>query len=229
MDEGIQRLAVKIAPSLLSADFSRLAEDVRAVEDAGADMLHVDVMDGHFVPNITLGPVIVKAIRKVARTPLDVHLMIEEPLRYAEVFAKAGATSLTYHVECREGSPRTAERIRELGVRPAVAIRPDTPLDSVRDHLPLVDMVLVMSVMPGFSGQAFMPEVLVKTRALRESLGYEGDVQMDGGIDDDTIEACRDAGANVFVAGSAIYGKGRPGDRVRELRRRVEDAAENHR
>ena len=179
--------AVKISPSLLSADFSRLREAIAAVEEAGADLLHVDVMDGHFVPNLTMGPVIVRAIRRAASVPLDVHLMIEEPERYAEAFAKAGADILTYHVECREGSPKTAERIRELGMSPGVSIRPDTPLTSIRDHLPHVDMVLVMSVMPGFSGQSFMAEVLGKTRSLRDDLGYEGDVQMDGGIDEETI------------------------------------------
>lgn len=220
---------IRISPSLLSADFSRLREEVRKVESAGAELLHVDVMDGHFVPNLTMGPVIVKAIKRVAGVPLDVHLMIDEPMRYAEAFGKAGADILTYHVECREGSPRTAERIRELGMSPAVAIRPDTPLESIRDHLPLVDMVLVMSVMPGFSGQSFMGEVLGKTRSLRMELGFGGDVQMDGGIDDDTIGSCAQAGANVFVAGSAIYGHPDPGARVRELRKRAEAAAENHR
>jgi ribulose-phosphate 3-epimerase len=165
----------------------------------------------------------------VSHVALDVHLMIDEPLRYAEAFGKAGADGLTYHVECREGSPRTAERIRELGMSPAVAIRPDTPVESIRDHLPLVDMVLVMSVMPGFSGQSFMPAVLVKTRALRQQLGFEGDIQMDGGIDDETIGDCAIAGTNVFVAGSAIYGSPDPGERVRVLRARAEAAVEIHR
>jgi ribulose-phosphate 3-epimerase len=220
---------VKISPSLLSADFSRLREQIAVVEDAGAELLHVDVMDGHFVPNLTMGPVIVKAIKRAARAPLDVHLMIEEPARYAEAFAKAGSDLLTYHVECREGSPATAERIRDLGMIPGVAIRPDTPLSSVRDHLPLVDMVLVMSVMPGFSGQSFMAEVLGKTRALREELGYEGDIQMDGGIDVETIGSCAEAGANVFVAGSAIYGAEDPGERVRTLRGIAEGRTSIHR
>ncbi len=201
---------ILMSPSLLSADFSRLRDDVSLIEEAGADLLHVDVMDGHFVPNLTIGPFIVEAIKRAATIPLDVHLMIDEPARYAEEFAEAGAARITYHVECREGSPATAEKIRSLGASPGVSIRPDTPLRSIQDHLPLVDMVLVMSVQPGFAGQSFMPEVLVKTRALREELGYAGDVEMDGGIGARTIGASAEAGANVFVAGCAIFGASDP-------------------
>jgi ribulose-phosphate 3-epimerase len=214
---------VLISPSLLSADFSRLAEDIELVERGGADLLHVDVMDGHFVPNLTIGPVVVGAIRRAASVPLDVHLMIEEPLRYAEEYVKAGASLLTYHVESREGGPATAERIRALGAAPGVSIRPGTPLDAIRDHLDLVDMVLVMSVEPGFAGQSFMPEVLEKTRALRDR-GFTGDVEMDGGIDAETIPSCAAAGANVFVAGSAVYGAEDPAAAVSLLRERAEAA-----
>jgi ribulose-phosphate 3-epimerase len=216
--------AVLISPSLLSADFARLREEVALVEAAGAHLLHVDVMDGHFVPNLTLGPFIVKAIHRVATVPLDVHLMIDRPAHYAEEFVAAGAGRLTYHVESQEGGPETADRIRELGAMPSVSIRPDTPLDAIRDHLPHVDMVLIMSVMPGFAGQKFMPEVLAKTRALRQELGYTGDIEMDGGIDADTIGACAEAGANVFVAGSAIYGAADPDAALKTLLARAQAA-----
>jgi ribulose-phosphate 3-epimerase len=181
-------------------------------------------MDGHFVGNLTIGPFVVKAIRRVARVPLDVHLMIEEPARYAEAFVKAGASILTYHVESREGGPETAERIRRLGARPGITIRPDTPLAAIRDHLPLVDFVLVMSVMPGFAGQAFMGEVLGKTRALREEYGFGGDLEMDGGIDAATVSRCVAAGCNVLVAGNAIYGAPDPAAALRDLRARAEGA-----
>ncbi len=220
---------IRIAPSLLSADFSRLREDVARVEGGGADLLHVDVMDGHFVPNLTLGPFIVKAIHRAATTPLDVHLMIDDPATYAEEFAAAGSSLLVYHVECREGGPETAEKFRSLGVSPGVAVRPDTPVDAIEAHLPLVDMVLVMSVMPGFAGQSFMPEVLTKVRALREEYGFTGDIQMDGGIGPSTIAVCAAAGANVFVAGSAVFKAPDPVAAVADLRARAEEAFKNHR
>jgi ribulose-phosphate 3-epimerase len=181
-------------------------------------------MDGHFVPNLTIGPVVVAAIHRAASVPLDVHLMIEEPLRYAEDYVNAGASRLTYHVECRDGGPGTAEAIRELGAAPGISIRPGTPLEAIRDHLDLVEMVLVMSVEPGFAGQSFMPEVLEKSRALRQEYGYAGDVEMDGGIDPETIGACAAAGANVFVAGSAVYGADDPAAAVALLRARAEAA-----
>lgn len=213
-----------IAPSLLSADFSRLREDIARVEGGGADWMHVDVMDGHFVPNLTMGPFIVKAIHRAATTPLDVHLMIDDPATYAAEFAAAGAAVLCYHVECREGGPETAEKINALGVRAGIAVRPDTPISAVKDHLPFVEMVLVMSVMPGFSGQHFMPEVLSKTRALREEYGFTGDVQMDGGIGPETIAQCAAAGANVFVAGSAVFGADDPALAIKDLKSRAEAA-----
>ncbi|RKZ11952.1 ribulose-phosphate 3-epimerase [bacterium] len=215
---------VLIAPSLLSADFSRLREDIARVEGGGSDWLHVDVMDGHFVPNLTLGPFIVKAIHRAATTPLDVHLMIDDPATYAEEFAEAGASIICYHVECREGGPQTAEKIRSLGVRPGIAVRPDTPIRAIEEHLPLVEMVLVMSVMPGFSGQSFMPEVLLKVRALREEYGFTKDVQMDGGVSAATIADCSAAGANVFVAGSAIFKADDPVKAIQELRALAEGA-----
>ena len=220
----MQDRPVLISPSLLSADFTRLGEEIALVEGGGADLLHVDVMDGHFVPNLTIGPFVVKAIHGAASVPLDVHLMIDEPARYAAEFAGAGASRITYHVECDEGSPATAERIRELGASPGVSVRPGTPLEAIRDHLAVVDTVLVMSVEPGFAGQGFMPEVLAKTRALREDLGFEGDVEMDGGIDPETIGSCAEAGANVFVAGSSVFGTADPAAAVGVLRERAEAA-----
>ncbi len=213
-----------IAPSLLSADFSRLREDIARVEGGGADWMHVDVMDGHFVPNLTMGPFIVRAIHRAATTPLDVHLMIDDPATYAEEFAAAGASVLCYHVECREGGPETALKINSLGVRAGIAVRPDTPITAVKEHLPHVSMVLVMSVMPGFSGQSFMPEVLEKTRALREEYGFTGDVQMDGGVGPETIADCAAAGANVFVAGSAVFKADDPALAIADLRSRAEAA-----
>jgi len=220
---------VVMSPSLLSADFSRLREEVEAVEAAGAGYLHVDVMDGHFVPNITMGPFIVKAIKRVATIPLDVHLMIDEPARYAEAFVRAGADLVTYHVESREGSPETAERIRALGARPGVTLRPATPLSSIRDHLPLVDMVLIMSVDPGFSGQSFMPDQLDKVRALREEMGFTGLIEMDGGVGESTIGACALAGSDIMVAGSAVFGTDDPGAAIRHLTETAEAARRNHR
>lgn len=193
---------VKIAPSLLSADFVNLARDVAAIEDAGADWLHVDVMDGHFVPNLTIGPPVVKALKRVARRPLDVHVMITDPARDAPSYLDAGADTLTCHVETQ---PEALDAIRAAGRRAGLAISPDTPVEAVAEHLPKTDMVLVMSVHPGFGGQSFMPEVLPKIEQLRAG-GYDRDIEIDGGIGPGTIGEAADAGANVFVAGSAIFG-----------------------
>ncbi len=202
-----------IAPSLLSADFARLAEEIARVERAGADWLHVDVMDGHFVPNLTIGPPVVAAIKAVAQRPLDVHLMIEEPLRYAPEFAKAGAHVLTFHVEVAPGEQglAVARAFREQGVAlVGVSLKPDTPVEALDAVLGEVDLVLVMSVFPGFGGQRFMPEVLPKVRALRER-GFRGYIEMDGGINARTLPQCAAAGTDVFVAGSAIFGKNHDG------------------
>lgn len=198
-----------ISPSLLSCDFARLATEVARVEDAGADWLHVDVMDGHFVPNLTIGPPVVEALAKVARRPLDVHLMITDPLKYAPHYAKAGAHVLTFHVEVAGSAAGCREVIRAFrgeGVRQVgIALNPDTPVERVLDVLDEVDLVLVMSVFPGFGGQKFMPEVLGKVRALRER-GFERHIEMDGGLNAATLPRCAEAGTNVFVAGSAIFG-----------------------
>jgi len=193
---------VKIAPSLLSADFVHLARDVAAVEAAGADWLHVDVMDGHFVPNLTIGPPVVSSLKRVATVPLDVHIMITEPERYAADYVKAGADVLTCHIETQPGA---LELIRQAGARAGLAVNPETDIAPVRDMLDRVDMILVMSVHPGFGGQSFMPEVLPKIEALR-AWGYQGDIQIDGGISPVTVGDAAAAGANVFVAGSAVFG-----------------------
>jgi ribulose-phosphate 3-epimerase len=201
MTEASVRPEVKIAASLLSADFVRLARDVERIEDAGADWLHVDVMDGHFVPNLSIGLPVVTALKTVARRPLDVHIMISDPVEYAERYVKAGADVLTCHIETK---PEALALIRKAGARAGLAVNPETDIAPVRDLLDQLDMVLVMSVHPGFGGQKFMPEVLPKIEALR-SWGYAGDVQIDGGISVDTIGDAAAAGANVFVAGSGIF------------------------
>lgn len=198
-----------ISPSLLSADFARLAEETRRVEDAGADWLHVDVMDGHFVPNLTIGPPVVAALHRVARRPLDVHLMISEPKRYARDFAQAGAHVLTFHWEVAPSAAAAREVIaafRGEGVRVVgVSQNPDRRVEELEPILGEVDLVLVMSVFPGFGGQKFMPEVLSKVRWLRAQ-GFAGHVEMDGGLSEKTVSACAEAGTNAFVAGSAIFG-----------------------
>ena len=215
---------VSIAPSLLSADFSRLGEHLRAAEDAGADLHHVDVMDGHFVPNLTIGPPVVKAIRKATRLPLDCHLMIERPLAYAKAFADAGADSITFHVEAKDPPREVAMAVRALGKRVGVALNPDTPVERLLPVLDLVDMVLVMSVFPGFAGQGFMGEVLAKAESLRKVHGFDRDVEMDGGINADTVARCAAAGANVLVAGTAVYGEKDLGAAIRALRERADAA-----
>jgi ribulose-phosphate 3-epimerase len=198
-----------IAPSILSADFSRLGEEVEAVTAAGADVIHVDVMDGHFVPNITIGPLVVKAVRRVTELPLDVHLMIENPDRYLEAFAKAGADWITVHVETGYHLHRTVHRIKELGKKAGVVLNPATPLTTVEYLLGDVDLVMLMSVNPGFGGQSFISSVLDKIRRLTEMIderGLETGIEVDGGINPETMPQVVAAGANIFVAGSAIFG-----------------------
>jgi ribulose-phosphate 3-epimerase len=199
-----------IAPSILSADFSRLGEEIRAVAAAGADLIHVDVMDGHFVPNITIGPLVVKAVRQVTDLPLDVHLMIENPDRYLESFAAAGADWLTVHVEADHHLHRTIHRIKELGMKAGVVLNPATPLAMVEPILEDVDLVMIMSVNPGFGGQSFIPSALARIRQLREMVvarGLQTGIEVDGGISPETLPQVVAAGANIFVAGSAIFGQ----------------------
>ena len=199
----------RIAPSILSADFSQLGNEIRAVEQAGADWIHVDVMDGHFVPNITIGPLIVKAVRDITDLPLDVHLMIENPDAYLVDFAKAGSTYLTIHPEVCYHTHRTLHAIKDLGMKPGVAVNPATPLSSIEWILGDIDLVLVMSVNPGFGGQKFIPQSLTKIKALKSMLHAQGLnvlIEVDGGINVETIRSVSEAGADTFVAGSAIFG-----------------------
>lgn len=218
---------LRIAPSLLSCDFARIAEELADVEGGGADWHHVDVMDGHFVPNLTIGPPVVRSIHEAARVPLDVHLMIEEPARFAGAFAGAGAHILTFHIEVTRDAREAREVIRTFrdeGVpQVGVALNPATEIERVADLLDEVDLVLVMSVVPGFGGQAFMPEVLPKVSWLRER-GFQGEVEMDGGLAPDTLGRCVEAGANALVAGSAIYGAPDRARRIQELREVAEGA-----
>jgi ribulose-phosphate 3-epimerase len=211
-----------IAPSILSADFGRLAEEVRAVDAAGADYIHVDVMDGHFVPNLTIGPPVISAVRKATTKPLDVHLMITNADLYLDDYAAAGADLICVHAEASPHLHRSLQRIRGLGKKAAVSLNPHSPLDHIEYVLDLCDMVLLMSVNPGFGGQSFIPQVLPKIAALREQITARGltvDIEVDGGIKADTIGAAARAGANVFVAGSAVFGAKDYGAVIAELRR----------
>ena len=212
----------KLAPSILSADFARLGEQVQRVAQAGADYIHVDVMDGHFVPNITIGPLIVEALRPVTTLPLDVHLMIENPDRYIDAFVKAGADILTVHVEACVHLHRTVQAIKEKGIRAGVALNPHTPLVSVEEILPDVDLILIMSVNPGFGGQRLIPGALDKLRRTRELLAdkelSQVEVEVDGGIKLDNIGRVAEAGAQVIVSGSGIFGAPDPAEMVRQMK-----------
>jgi ribulose-phosphate 3-epimerase len=199
---------IKIAPSILSADFSRLGADVQAVDRAGADYIHVDVMDGHFVPNITIGPLVVAALRKITDKPLDVHLMIENPDRYIPDFAKAGADIITVHQEAVPHLHRTVQLIKSLGKKAGISLNPATPVETLDVILDELDLVLVMSVNPGFGGQAFIPSALDKIRALRQRITVRGlatELEVDGGVKIDNIHEVVAAGADVLVAGSAVF------------------------
>lgn len=220
---------MKIAPSILSADFSRLGELVREVESAGADRIHVDVMDGHFVPNLSMGAVVVKGLRPVTRLPLEVHLMVEDPGRFLDGFVKAGADTLIVHLEVLDDPRPLLQHIRSgLGKKAGLAFNPDMPLEKVEPHLRDADLLLCMTVFPGFGGQAYIPESTERIRQLREVLSRhhpDCDLEVDGGIDDRTIPLAAAAGANVFVAGTAVFGaKGGPAAAVKELHRRAEGA-----
>jgi len=198
----------KIAPSVLSADFSRLGEEIRAVEDAGADMIHVDVMDGHFVPNLTIGPPVVASIKKITHLPLDVHLMIETPDRYIRDFADAGSDIITVHVEAAVHLNRTLHLIRQLGARAGVSVNPATPLAAIEEVLGDIDLLLIMTVNPGFGGQTFIESMLPKirkARAMLDRLSPDVLLEVDGGITLQNIGVAAEAGADVFVAGSAIF------------------------
>jgi ribulose-phosphate 3-epimerase len=208
---------VRIAPSILSADFSRLEEELRSVVEGGADLLHLDVMDGHFVDNITFGPPLVASVRKSTRATLDCHLMISQPTRYVDAFRKAGADWISVHVEAPDDVAAALDRVRASGARAGLVLNPATPLDRARPLLPKADYVLVMSVVPGFGGQAFIPSVLDKVRRLRAD-GFPGDVEIDGGINAETAALAIEAGADVLVAGSAVFGKRDRASAIRALR-----------
>jgi ribulose-phosphate 3-epimerase len=210
----------EIAPSILSADFARLAEEIRAVEEGGAALLHVDVMDGHFVPNITIGLPVVRSLRKATSLPLDTHLMIAEPGRYAVQFVEAGADMVSVHVEADDHLQRTLTAIREAGAKAGVAINPATPLVMLEEALTYADFVLLMSVNPGFGGQKFVPTSMDKLRRLRRMIddrGLKTRIEIDGGVDEENVAKVVEAGAEILVAGSAIYGKNDPTAAVREL------------
>ena len=198
----------KIAPSILSSDFAHLADEIRAVEEAGADILHIDVMDGHFVPNFTIGPPIIASLKKVSHLPLDVHLMMTNPDDFIPDFVDAGSDNLTVHVETCPHLHRTIQSIKEKGIKAGVTLNPATPLSSVEFILPEVDLLLIMSVNPGFGGQAFIPFVLDKIKAARQmidTMGLKVELEVDGGLKVDNIKEISKAGANLFVVGSAIF------------------------
>ena len=214
-------MTFQLAPSILSADFAHLARDIAAAEAAGADLIHVDVMDGHFVPNITIGPPVVKALKRVATRPLDVHLMVQHPDAYLKAFAEAGADMLSVHIEVLPHLHRTLEAIRALGIKAGVVLNPSTPVSALEEVASELDYVLLMSVNPGFGGQKFIPSTLDKirrTRALLDRAGSHAPIEVDGGVDASNIRAIVEAGASMVVAGQAVFGSGHPADAIAALR-----------
>lgn len=213
---------IKIAPSILAADFKKLGDEVLDVVNGGADWIHIDVMDGHFVPNITMGPLVVEAIRPLTQLPLDVHLMIEKPERYVRDFAQSGADIITVHQEACPHLHRTVYQIKELGVKAGVAINPATPVEMIREILPDVDLVLFMTVNPGFGGQKFIPSVLPKIKVCRqwarERQLDQIEWEVDGGVNEETARLCQEAGATVLVAGSAVFGQTDRREAIRKIR-----------
>ena len=219
---------VKIAPSILSADFSKLGEEISDVEKGGAELIHVDVMDGHFVPNITIGPLVVESIRPITKLPLDVHLMIENPDQYIESFAKAGADYITVHVEACRHLHRTIQLIKSFGVKAGVVLNPATPVQLIEPIIEELDIVLLMSVNPGFGGQKFIPSVLNKIKQVRdmaEQKGVQLEIEVDGGVNEETARLCVEAGATILVAGSAVYNQEDRGKAIsiKSLKKRIID------
>lgn len=213
--------APQILPSILSADFAKLAAEIDDVDRGGADFLHLDILDGHFAPNISFGPAVCAAARRSTNAYLDAHLMIDEPVRYAPAFAKAGVNSVTFHVEAVKDPVATAKEIRKLGLHVGITLRPATPIESILPAIDLVDVVLVMSVIPGFSGQKFMPEVLPKAEAIKRRLRADQRLQIDGGMNPETIRRARDAGVDWFVVASAIFDQPDRAAAIRSLRERL--------
>ena len=212
---------MKISPSILASDYANLQSELKKIETS--DLIHVDVMDGHFVPNISIGAPVVSAIKKVCCVPFDVHLMISDPLKYAEDFASAGADIICFHIESDSDTEETINKILALGKKAAIAVKPGTDIDSVIPFLDRLSMVLVMTVEPGFGGQSFMEGVMPKIEKLR-ALGYKGDIEVDGGVNPETIKIAAKAGANVFVAGSAVFKSENPEDTINLLRKNAADA-----
>ncbi|MGM0873624.1 MAG: ribulose-phosphate 3-epimerase [Bacillota bacterium] len=215
---------IKIAPSILSANFAKLGDEIKDVENGGADYIHVDVMDGHFVPNITIGPLIVEAIRPVTKLPLDVHLMIEQPDNYINEFVRAGANIITVHVEACKHLHRTIQLIKSEGIKAGVVLNPHTPIESIQHVLEDIDMVLLMTVNPGFGGQAFIPQVLPKIKQLSEIIKEKQlpiEIEVDGGVNEETAKLCVEAGATVLVAGSAIYNKADRRQAIQNLKQAI--------
>ncbi len=216
----------KIAPSILSANFAKLGEEIKEVEQAGADYIHVDVMDGHFVPNITIGPLIVEAIKPVTNLPLDVHLMIENPDQYIPTFAEKGASIITVHQEACPHLHRTIQLIKDMNVQAGVVINPATPIEMITEILSYVDLVLIMTVNPGFGGQSFIHEMIPKVKTiaeLREQNNYQYEIEIDGGVNIETAKLCTDAGADVLVAGSAIFNESDRKKAIEDLRKAIND------
>jgi ribulose-phosphate 3-epimerase len=225
--EGRRQNMIKIAPSILSADFSILGEEIKKIERSGADLVHVDVMDGHFVPNITIGPLVVSAIRPLTKLPLDVHLMISNPDSYIESFKEAGADIITVHAEASHHLDRTVSRIRQMGIKAGVSLNPSTPESVLEYVLDKIDMVLIMTVNPGFGGQAFIEGMIEKISRMKEMIlrrGLSVDIEVDGGINEDTIALVSKAGAGIAVTGSAFFGSKDPEAFVRLLKERGMEA-----
>jgi ribulose-phosphate 3-epimerase len=219
-----------LAPSILSADFGRLAEQVREVQEGGAGLIHVDVMDGRFVPNITVGPAVTAAVRKATTLPVDCHLMIEEPERHVEAFARAGASMISVHVEAARHLHRTVQAIRDLGAEAGVVLNPATPLSSLDEILQFADFVLIMSVNPGFGGQSFIPSSLRKIRELRERIragGWRARIEVDGGVTLDNVDEVVAAGGELIVAGNAVFAGGNPREKARRMAARLAALAEH--
>lgn len=209
---------IKISPSMLASDYANLERELKKCSDGNADMIHLDVMDGHFVPNISIGAPVIAAMKKVCNVPFDVHLMISDPYFYAEDFVKAGADIISFHTECDSDIEKTIDRILSLGCKAALAVKPATPIEVVYPYLDKLSMVLVMTVEPGFGGQSFMESTMPKIKALREKCP-DIDIQVDGGINNDTVKIAGEAGANVFVAGSAVFKSENPAAAIEQLKK----------